>query len=202
MGLLRTELTGHEETLGWQDFMGTAPAKYTGDAAQTEARFDVQYDYEWDDTAGHKGYRVDHVQVTVTLDRASMWSDKPSRTPALLQHEQGHYDIVALVARDLFNELTGWDSGKPPKRFRKQTDLKNAADRLIRQAKAQAARLAGTATTVGVYDTQTKHGQDAKAQDEWDKALAAARSGGSRLVAPVSGSSASAGAGAGAGAKR
>jgi hypothetical protein len=195
MGLLRTELEGHEETLGWQDFQAPAPPGYTGDAALTDARFDAQYDYDWDDTPSHKGYRVDHVQVTVTLDRASMWSDKPSRTPALLKHEQGHYDIVALVARDLFNELTGWDSANPPRRFRKQTDLKSAADRLIRQAKAQAARLSGTTSSVGVYDTQTKHGQDAKAQGDWDKALAAARSGGGRLTAAVSGLGAGAGAG-------
>ncbi len=83
----------------------------------------------------------------------------------LLKHEQGHYDIVALIARDLFNELTGWDSGKSPKRFRKETDLKNAADRLRRQAKSLAARLSGTATTVGVYDKQTRHMQDTKAQE-------------------------------------
>ncbi|MEO7985617.1 MAG: DUF922 domain-containing protein [Gemmatimonadales bacterium] len=183
MGLLRTVLEGHEETLGWQDFQAAAPAGYTGDAALTDARFDAQYDYEWDDTPSHKGYRVDHVQVTVTLDRASMWSHKPSRTPELLKHEQGHYDIVALVARDLFNELTGWDSGKSPKRFKKQTDLKSAADRVIRQARAQAARLAGTATTVGVYDKQTRHMQDTKAQEGWDKALAAARSSGRRFMA-------------------
>ena len=187
MGLFRTVLEGHEETLGWQDFQASAPAGYTGDAAQTEARFDMQYDYEWDDTHGHTGYRVDHVQVTVTLDRASMWADKASRTAELLKHEQGHYDIVALVARDLFNELTGWESGKSPKRFRKETDLKNAADRLRRQATSLAARLSGTATTVGVYDKQTKHMRDTKAQGEWDKALEAARSKGSRLMSGLSG---------------
>ena len=187
MGLYRTVLEGHGETLGWQDFQAAAPAGHTGDAALTDARFDAEYDYEWDDTPSHKGFRVDHVQVTVTLDRASMWADKASRTAELLKHEQGHYDIVALIARDLFNELTGWDSGKLPKRFRKETDLKSAADRAVRQAKALAARLAGTATTVGVYDKQTRHMQDTKAQEEWDKALAAARSSGSRLTASVSG---------------
>ncbi len=187
MGLLRTFLEGHEETLAWQDFQAAPPAKHSGDDAQTEVRFDLLYDYEWDDTPKHQGYRVDHVQVTVTVDRPSMWSVKASRTDALLKHEQGHYDIVALIARDLFNELTGWESAKPPKRFRKETDLKNAADRLGRQAKALAARLAGTSSTVGVYDTKTKHMQDAKAQEQWDKALEAARSKGSRLMGGLSG---------------
>lgn len=186
MGLLRTFIEGHEETLDWRDFQGEAPAKHSGDDAQTEARFDAQYDYEWDDTHDHVGYYVDHVQVVVTLDRPTMWSVKASRTPALLKHEQGHYDIVALIARDLFNELTSWESGKSPKRFRKDTDLKSAADRLIRQAKSLAARLSGTASSVGVYDVQTKHGQDAKAQESWDKALESARSKGTRLMGGLS----------------
>ncbi|HEY8256193.1 MAG TPA: hypothetical protein VIG08_00900 [Gemmatimonadales bacterium] len=187
MGLLRTVLEGHDETLDWRDFQGTAPANPAGDAAQTEARFDFQYDYEWDDSKGdHHGYRVNNVQVKVILDRASMWVVKGARSDALLKHEQGHYDIVALIARDLFNELTGWETPKAPKRFKKQTDLKTAADRLGRQAKALAARLSGTASSVGVYDTQTKHGQDTQAQDKWDKALEAARSKGSRVMAGLS----------------
>jgi hypothetical protein len=93
---------------------------------------------------------------------------------------------VALIARDLFNELTGWETPKAPKRFKKQTDLKTAADRLGRQARALAARLSGTASSVGVYDKQTKHGQDTQAQDKWDKALEAARSKGTRVMAGLS----------------
>jgi hypothetical protein len=186
MGLLRTFLEGHEETLDWRDFQGTAPAKISGDAAQTEVRFDMLYDFEWDETPKQQGYRVDHVQVTVVVERTKMWSVKDSRTPALLKHEQGHYDIVALIARDLYNELTGWESAKPPRRFRKETDLKAAADRLGRQAKALAARLSGTSSTVGVYDQQTKHMKDAAAQEKWDKALEEARSKGSRLMAGLS----------------
>jgi len=188
MGLLRTSLEGHEETLDWRDFQADAPAKRSGgDEAQTEVRFGMLYDYEWDNTPTQRGYRVDHVQVTVVVDRAKMWSVKDSRTPALLKHEQGHYDIVALIARDLYNELTGWESAKPPKRFRKETDLKAAADRLARQAKALAARLSGTSSTVGVYDQQTKHMKDAAAQEKWDKALAAARLNKTTLKTALSG---------------
>jgi hypothetical protein len=60
-------------------------------------------------------------------------------------------------------------------------------DRLSRQAKALAARLAGTSRAVGVYDTQTKHMQDAKAQEEWNKALESARTSGKRLMDGLSG---------------
>jgi hypothetical protein len=188
MGLTRTFLEGHDETLGWQDFQGSVPANRSGgDDAECDARFDLAYDYDWDDNPKSRGYRVDHVQVKVILNRPNMWAVKASRTPALLKHEQGHYDIVALVGRDLYNELTGWDSTTPPKRFRKETDLKNAVDGLSRKAKALAARLAGTSSRVGVYDTQTKHMQDAKAQDEWNKALESARTNGTRLTGGPSG---------------
>jgi hypothetical protein len=188
MGLLRTFLEGHDETLGWQDFQGTAPARRSGgDDAECEARFDMAYDYDWDDNPKSRGYRVGHVQVKVILDRATNWVVPGSKSAALLKHEQGHYDIVALVGRDLYNELTGWDSTTPPKRFRKETDLKNAVDRLSRQAKALAARLAGKPGQVGLYDAQTNHGKDTTAQDAWNKALESARTNGTRLTGGPSG---------------
>jgi hypothetical protein len=188
MGLTRTFLEGHDETLGWQDFQGNVPAKRSGgDDAECDARFDLAYDYDWDDNPKSRGYRVDHVQVKVILNRANMWAVKASRTAALLKHEQGHYDIVALVARDLYNELTNWDSTTPPKRFRKETDLKSAVDGQSRKARALAARLAGTSSSVGLYDSQTKHMQDTKAQDEWNKTLESARTNGTRLTGGPSG---------------
>jgi hypothetical protein len=183
LALTRSSLEGHDETLIWADFQGSPPqSSGSGEAAYADARFDMSYDYVWDDSHGAAhGYRIDHVQVLVTLDRANMWSVKSARSDALLQHEQGHYDIVALVARDLYEELLGWNSGRSPKRFRREDDLTGAANRKLRTAKALAGQLAGTSSKVGIYDTETKHGLDAKAQERWTNALAGARANGAAV---------------------
>jgi hypothetical protein len=187
MALTRSFLEGHDETLVWADFQAPPPDR-SNEAAYADARFDMQYDYEFDESKGAAhGYRIDDVQVTVTLDRANMWSVKGDRTAALLEHEQGHYDLVALVGRDLYDELMGWNDGKKPKRFRREDELTGAANRASRAAKALAAHLGGTSTAVGVYDTKTKHGRDAKVQEQWTKALAAARGNGTTVRAMLGG---------------
>ena len=188
MGLTRSFLEGHEEKLIWADFQGTPPGGKTGEAAFASARFDLNYDYEWDDTRGAAhGYRVDHVQVQVEVERSLMWSVKADRSDALLQHEQGHYDIVALLGRDLYNELTGWDAGTKPKRFRKETDLKDEVARVLRRYKKHAVDLAGSSSAVGVYDKKTAHGANAKAQEQWTAALASARADGVAVMTAVGG---------------
>lgn len=189
MGLDRSFLEGHDETLIWADFQAQAPsASASGEAAFASARFDMRYDYVWDDSHGAAhGYRIDHVQVQVEVERSLMWSVTKDRTPALLAHEQGHYDIVALLGRDLYNELSGWNSGAKPKRFRKESDLKDEAGRVLRRYRKLAADLAGTSSVVGVYDTKTKHGMDAKVQEQWTAALAKARVDGTTVVKAVGG---------------
>ncbi len=188
MALTRSFLEGHEESLIWADFQATAPGGSTSEAAFASARFDLNYDYEWDDSQGAAhGYRVDHVQVTVEVERTIMWSVKKDRSDALLQHEQGHYDIVALLGRDLYNELSGWDSGTKPKRFRKESDLKDEVSRTLRRYKKLALDFAGSSSAVGAYDKKTKHGRDAKAQELWTAALVAARTNGTRVVKALGG---------------
>jgi hypothetical protein len=185
MGLDRSYLEGHEETLEWRDFMAEAPASGAKEVAFASARFDMKYDYLYDESQKAHGYAIDHVQVTVEVERSLMWSVKKDRTPAWLAHEQGHYDIVALLARDLYNELMGWNSGSKPKRFRKDSELKDEAGRVLRRYRKLAVDLAGSDSVVGVYDAKTKHGTDAKAQDQWTAALAKARTSGTAVVKAV-----------------
>jgi hypothetical protein len=188
MGKLRTALEGHDLSLTWGDFQGAVPKSLPpGEGAYTEARFNLNFGYDYDTASKTTGYRITDVLVQVTLDRAVMWAVKSAQTAELLKHEQGHYDIVALVARDLYRELTGWNSAKPPKRFRKDTDLTSAANRLRRNAESLVRRLGGAGQQVGVYDNETNHGLDTKAQEKWDKGLAAARSSGSRLATALTG---------------
>jgi hypothetical protein len=148
----------------------------------------MDYDYVWDDSHGAAhGYRVDHVQVQVEVERSLMWSVKADRSDALLQHEQGHYDIVALLGRDLYQELTGWDAGTKPRRFRTETDLKDEVARVLRRYRKHAVDLAGSSRVVGLYDKKTVHGANAKAQEQWTAALASARADGVAVMKAVAG---------------
>jgi hypothetical protein len=188
MTLTRSFLEGHEEKLIWADFQATPPGGSTGEAAFASARFDLAYDYEWDDARGAAhGYRVDHIQVQVEVERSLMWSVKADRSDALIQHEQGHYDIVALLGRDLYNELTGWEAGAKPKRFRDETHLKDEVARVLRRYKKHAVDLAGSSSVVGLYDKKTAHGTNAKAQEQWTAALASARKDGAGVMGAVGG---------------
>jgi hypothetical protein len=188
MALARTALEGHDLTLAWGDFQAAVPSsRPPGEAAATEARFDLSYDYDYDSEHATQGYRINHVLVRVTLEREKMWVVASAKTADLLRHEQGHYDIVALLARDLFQELTGWNTMKPPKRFRREADLKGTADGLSRETRRLVAHLGGVGQSVGVYDQQTNHGQDAKAQGRWNTSLEGARTNATRLLAAMSG---------------
>ena len=187
MGTLRTAIEGHDEKLGWRDFMGAVPANPGSEIAFTQARFELEYDYGYDEATATKGYKIGEVHVTVTLDRQLMWADKKGRTDLLLRHEQGHYDIVALLARDLYEELTGWNTARPPKRFRKQSDLIDAVNSRRRSTLRLTQQIGGVGDKVGTYDKQTNHGQDATAQEKWDKAFEAARVKGTRLMAGLGG---------------
>jgi hypothetical protein len=186
MGNLRTALEGHDETLQWADFQGSVPASLPpGEAAYTEARFDLAYDFDYDEEQKTRGYKLNNVHVKVVVERSRMWVVANGKTKDLLKHEQGHYDLVALLARDLYDELTGWNTAKPPKRFRKTTDLTTAVDGRARAARRLIGQLDGTPRAVGIYDKKTNHGLDAKAQVGWDKALADARTNGTRMTAAL-----------------
>jgi len=188
MALTRSFLEGHEETLIWPDFQATSPGGSTSEAAFASARFDMNFDYEWDDSHGAAhGYRIEHVQVQVEVERSIMWSVKSDRSDPLLKHEQGHYDIVALLGRDLYNELMNWNSGTKPKRFRKESDIKDEAKRVLRRYQKLAVELAGSSRTVGTYDKKTAHGTNAKAQEQWTAALTSARADRTTVVKALGG---------------
>ena len=141
--------------------------------AYTHATYDIQTPYSMRVHGGHESdFRLTHVTIRVTLNRASMWSRPSAQTAALLKHEQGHYDITALLMRDLDTDLTALlQRGQT---FPTRRDLVQAVDNLKQPAVALVNRLQSTLTSDGVYDRQTQHGTLATAQQRWDAAFASA----------------------------
>ena len=166
-------ITGHMLTLTWQDYSGGVPAHARMDA-YTATSYDVHTDYSMMTRGRHQSdFRLTTVSIQVRLDRARMWSRASAQSAQLLKHEQGHYDITALVMRDLDSDLTALlQAGRS---FATQQDLTQAINNLQQPAASLVNRLQSTAIADGVYDQQTRHSGDTAAQGKWDAALASAR---------------------------
>jgi hypothetical protein len=102
-----SNLIGLIRKLNWADFKGPVPSGTTF-AAATNVGFIVTTPRFVRD--GSKVRLDDNVTVTVKFDEAKSWRISMQSWPAqleqeLLEHEQVHYDITALCARDLFIQL-------------------------------------------------------------------------------------------------
>ncbi len=98
-------------------------------------------------------------QDTIVLRSAQQTAD-------LLQHEQGHYNLLILTVKAMARELDALTAG--------------SASALGSRVQAIQQTHATRATAIdAAYDTQTSHGADATQQAAWNTAIAAAMSSGS-----------------------
>ncbi len=140
----------------WSDFQGQVPAN-ARHAAQLASDFTFQ---GFGTTPVSGGVTLaDTLVVTVVLRRNNSWARGGSaRTAALLNHEQGHYDITALTARDLFIDLMALKAQVFPNAAALQRALQTARARYRPQA------------IQDLYDSHAEadHGHDTAAQARWD----------------------------------
>lgn len=97
--------------------------------------------------------------VTVT---AESWVVSDKKTPILLKHEQGHYDITALGTREFYSQLLILTADSTNALSVKITALKEQF-----QQKIDACNIR--------YDTQTNHGLITSLQDTWNQKIASAK---------------------------
>jgi hypothetical protein len=114
-GALGSKLVGRRRTLSWDDYTATPDAKSPHEA-QTKTIVDVKVDGAKPSASSFEGANgafklKDKVVITVDLDRKKCWKKASienagaTEQKLILDHEQGHYDINALSARDLFIEI-------------------------------------------------------------------------------------------------
>jgi hypothetical protein len=143
-------------------------------------------------TAGE--YRVQGIRIAVSLNTNACWAVGAARTnAALLRHEQGHYDITGLVARDLASNVLDLsleasvvaamkDAGRnEAERLRYvQRQFQTSVNDYGRQAADLLNRLQTNPTTHrdGIYDVQTQHGVNAAAQSRWESLFARVKTSG------------------------
>ncbi len=155
-------------TLTWGDFKRVDfPVPEPGqkvDTAQTSAN-GVPSGIVLDSAGGGKYKLRDSIVVTIVLDKSQCWVAKWIFTAKdqayrdnLLKHEQGHYDITALVGRDLFNALVALRSNT----YSSGADAKPDMD-------AQVQKFGGMAQPISDrYDADTSNGTDATQQAAWN----------------------------------
>jgi hypothetical protein len=105
---MASRLLNRSYSVTWNDFRAQPPANATR-AAHIETKLDLAYSY----SSGQGGTQLaDSVTVTVQLLGDKSWAKKTlirswSRQAQadLLLHEQGHFNITALMGRDMFIDL-------------------------------------------------------------------------------------------------
>lgn len=144
---------GLPRAISWEDFteVQTAPAG-AAESAHASAKWSLSWGYKWD-----QEYILHDINVSVHMLADKSWVVKADKSSALLTHEQGHYDITALGARDLYREM-------PKLTHKTEAGLKAAVaaleSRIKTEVKAMNVKYDGT--TGG-----TNHGADSAAQTRW-----------------------------------
>ena len=153
-------LSGFNHNVGWHEFR---EVRQRPRGAREDARIRAEYPYTYRvQRQRDGGCRVASVRMRLGVVRSRSWAVRGRKTAALLRHEQGHYNITALGARELYNQLTALTVARC-------RNLRGAARRLERQIQARVDRANRR------YDTQTAHGTNATVQQTWETSIRAAK---------------------------
>jgi hypothetical protein len=168
--LMPSRLNGLINQLAWNIFprrRGTTPAAgQTGTAAQTDVSITV-HGISFHPIRGSRPARfqlVDNITVTISFNaRQSFVMDWVFQRPQnfqndLLSHEQGHYNISALIARDFFIEVMQ----------QKSQSFQNAHEGINAVNQIRAGSLAKIQDVNNLYDSDTSNGLNATGQAQWD----------------------------------
>lgn len=169
---------GFPRDLTWDDFRNVEepPLPF---AALTASRYDVT---NWGITSGTaKGerrgsYFVDPLKVTVRFLSDQSWAQPSAKgNKRLLAHEQGHFDITGLIARDLARRLLELRVYGPE--LRDANDIRAANRALEQKMRRVLDRVDALWTALqnggaeDIYDTDTEHGLNESGQREWSAML-------------------------------
>ncbi len=175
-------ITGHSvgipRQISWQGNFTRVQNSLQGNAdAYTSVDFRPTYRYSSRPDRSGK-HRLTNVRVTVDINRNRSWYVSGRDTTLLLRHEQGHYSITFLVARNLCRRLLEleWDSAvltaigeSSPAQI--TTRLRTDANQLSRTAQSESTRLNR------LYDDPVRGAKNADgsinqaAQIRWDQMI-------------------------------
>jgi len=178
---IQAVMSGFPRILAWNNFRPVQTSPSPPHLAQTSSSYSMG---AWSVALVNGEYRVRGLGITVTLNPNPTWAVSSARTDAaLLLHEQGHYDITGLIARDLARKILDLSldatvveslrgAGNSPIQHLRyvQQQYQTSINEFGRQATALMNRLQTDPVTGsdGIYDVQTNHGINKTAQMTWN----------------------------------
>jgi len=164
-----------DRPLIWDDFRGPVPKDAAESrVAATAASLGWSYEFQLKWSRRVCEFRISRIDSSATFEPSSSWGRPTHRTPEILEHEQGHFNITEIFRRK-FDAAT-----------RELVDSTHACDaRNERQAASNAER--ETENLIGAiydniwrqyqleqeaYDRETRHGIDRDAQSNWTAEIA------------------------------
>ncbi len=185
-------------TLAWADFQGAAQASSPLDASTStglSANFGASGVLSTENITDDNGQAAVHatfgvpssrITTNATMNSGRSWVKSGSKTAALLNHEQGHYDISNVFAAKTKTAMEDWvtnnagDATRPTQRAARNAAQQDWNSHNPRQGLTNIIT-SGLATwrqvdldqpTDGEYDVQTSHGTDPDIQAQWDAGIA------------------------------
>ncbi|HET9277657.1 MAG TPA: DUF922 domain-containing protein, partial [Flavitalea sp.] len=111
-------------------------------------------------TTKGKSVAIAEVDIRISVIKSDSWVIVDKQSDYLLKHEQGHYDILAISAREFYNSLMKMSAASAHELQTMVTNLQEEVQKRVARVDAR-------------YDDQTKHSLDKTVQDSWDKKIAA-----------------------------
>lgn len=165
-------LNGWPRALTWDDFpeVETRPADAEG-TENAEIHCEINQPERVSVTREGGQRRVSSLTVTIAIARASNWVVRSAKTPELLSHEQGHYDLTGLMGRDMGHEILAARAGT-------LEDLQQRITAIIERYRQRGRDLNAR------YDTETGGGRNRDAQRRWDERIRSSIDSGTAFSAP------------------
>jgi len=181
---IQAAMSGFPRNLTWNDFRRVSDSLSPPAEASTGAQFSTT---RWSVKMVDGEYRVHGAHVNVSINSNDTWAVPSARTNAnLLRHEQGHYDITGLIARDLIRKILDLSldavvigamqsAGDTPQQHRNFAleRLQSYIDTYVQEANELGSKLQTNPVTGadGIYDVQTNHSQNTNGQAVWNARL-------------------------------
>ena len=143
--------------LKWSDYTGPVPAGSPLDAF-TKPRFTLGNTKAVKD--GEK-YRLEKVDIHLTMEKFQCWVKPVKKTAALLEHERGHWTMQSLVAKEMEGALAALRGDDPTALFKVAGD------------KFDWYRDKRSGFVDKQYDDDTNHGSNATLQGIWNGKITA-----------------------------
>jgi hypothetical protein len=161
--------------MGWPSNVSWAKFRKLS-ARPSGAKVDAHIEGYWENppgklfkpTKGPDGWRLENINIAVRLKNSQTWVVNGKEGADLLKHEQGHWNLLGLIVRELHAKLEAL-------RAPTASGLGPLANRATRHAQAKADKVNRR------YDKETNHSLNKANQLKWDSLIASRISSGKHL---------------------